>query len=147
MSVSVSLSELLDACAWVSSGDAAGLDAGARISRKTGAIHWSGEGVDEEPPNDDDDDESLYVDVPHKNELDLGRSLALQFVQEHLPRSLETVSGFFRKRGAYSHFKALLEKAGQLDAWHRYEAAATEHALREWCEENGFELVSPGHPE
>jgi hypothetical protein len=40
--------------------------------------------------------------------------------------------------------KALLANAGQLDAWHRYEAAATEHALREWCESNGFELVAHG---
>jgi hypothetical protein len=143
MSVAVSLSELLEACEWVSSGEAAGLDAEARISRETGSIHWRGEGVDEEPPDDIDDD-SLYVAVPPKSEFDLGRSLALQFAQEHLPRSLETVSGFFRKRGAYSHFKALLANAGQLDAWHRYEAAATESALREWCESNGFELMAPG---
>ena len=143
MSVPVSLSELLDACEWVRSGETAGLDAEARISRETGAIHWLGDGVDEEPP-DDIEDERLYVAVPASNDLDLGRSLALRFAQEHLPGSLETVTGFFRKRGAYSHFKALLERAGQLDAWHRYEADATERALREWCEDHGFELVGQG---
>lgn len=143
MNVPVSLSELLDACDWVSSGEAAGLDAEARISKETGAIHWLGEEVDEEPP-DDIEDEHLYVAVPARADLDLGRTLALQFAQEHLPGSLDAVSGFFHKRGAYSRFKALLEDAGQLDAWRRYEADATERALREWCEDHGFDLVSHG---
>ena len=124
----------------VSAAEAAAADCEAYVSRVTGTVHWSGEGVDGELP-EDIEDESLYIAVPHKSELDLGRSLALRFVEEHLPRSRETVYGFFRKRGAYSHFKSLLEHAGQLEAWRLYEQAATEKALREWCAENGFALV------
>ncbi len=140
MSVPVSFDELLGAYEWVNAGEVAALDCEAYISRATGTLHWCGEGVDEEPP-EDIEDESLYVAVPHQNEFDLGRPLALRFVEEHLPHSRETVYGFFRKRGAYSHFKSLLSHAHQLDAWHEYERTATEKALREWCEENGFVLV------
>lgn len=140
MSVPVSFDELLAAYEWVSAGGVAALDYEAYVNRETGTVHWCGEGTDEEPPEDIEDG-SLYIAVPRNNELDLGRSLAIRFVEEHLPRSRETVYGFFRKPGAYSHFKALLAHAGQLDAWHAYEQTAIENAFREWCEENGFVLV------
>jgi hypothetical protein len=137
MSARVSFEELLTAFDWVSAGDAAALDCSAYVSKRTGKVHWVGDGVDEESPEDIEDG-SVYVAVPHKSELDLARSLALRFVEAHLPRSYETVYQYFRKRGAYSRFKALLERAGQLEAWHRYEQNAVEEALRQWCEEQGL---------
>ena len=140
MSVVLSLEELLSAYEWVSGGEAATLDCEAYVSRVTGRVHWCGEGVDEEPP-EDIEDEGIYIAVPHKTDFELGRSLALRFVQERLPREREAVYDYFRKPGAYSKFKALLVRAGQLDAWHEYERIATEAALREWCAENDFTLV------
>jgi hypothetical protein len=140
MNIPVSLDELVSAHEWVSAGEAAGLDCAAYVSKLTGKVHWCGEGVDEEPP-DDIEDESLYVAVPHKTEFDLGHSLAIRFVEEHLPRERETVREYFRQRGAYSKLKSLLIHVGQLDAWHQYEQAATEIAMRQWCTENGFNLV------
>jgi hypothetical protein len=135
MTVSVDLDDLLAAYEWVSAGEVATLDAEAYINRRTGQIHLCGEGVDEEAPQGIDDG-SLYIAVPHPSEFDLGRSLALTFVDENLPRSSDTVREYFHRRGAYQRFKALLAQAGQLDAWHRYEQAATEVALKEWCAEN-----------
>ena len=140
MSAPVSLDELLSAQEWVSAGEAATLDCEAYVSRATGKVHWCGEGVDEQPPEDIEDG-SLYIAVPHKGDFHLGRSLALRFVEERLPRERETVYEYFRKRGAYSRFKSLLAQVGELDAWQQYEQAAKETALREWCAENGFSLV------
>ena len=140
MSAAVDLDDLLAAFEWVSAGEQAGLDAEAHISRLTGKIHWRGEGVDEEPPHDIDD-ASLHVAVPHKGEFDLGRSLAVAFVDEHLSRASDAVRECFRRRGAYQRFKALLAQAGQLDAWHQYEEAAKEEALTQWCAENGFSVA------
>jgi hypothetical protein len=137
MSVMVDLDELLSAYEWVSAGEAAAVDAEAYINRIDGQIHWCGEGVDEERPEDMEDG-TVHIAVPHRSELDLGRPLALRFAEEHLPRSREEVDGYFRKRGAYSRFKSLLERVGQLDAWYQYEQAAKEEALRKWCAENGF---------
>lgn len=141
MSVSVSLHELLSAYEWLSAGAAAAIDCQVYVGRKTGSIHWRGEGIDEELPCDIEDG-NLYIAFPQKNEFDLGRSLALRFVKEHLPQHQEAVYGFFRKRGAYTQFKSLLTRAGQLDAWHEYERVATENKLREWCEDHGFEVVA-----
>ena len=105
MSVPVSFDELLAAYEWVSAGGVAALDCEAYVNRETGTVHW------------------------FKNELDLGRSLAIRFMEEHLPRSRETVYGFFRKPGAYSHLKSFLAHAGQLDAWHAYEQTPGELAV------------------
>jgi hypothetical protein len=139
MSVPVDLAELLAAYEWVSAGEAAAIDAEAYIGRLTGKVHWCGEGIDEEPP-DDIEDGSLYIAVPHRTEFDLGRSLAIRFVEENLPHFRETVREHFRRPGAYARFKTLLERAGELDAWYQYEQLAKEEALGEWCLENGFVL-------
>lgn len=140
MSVRVSLDELFAALEWVSAGDAAAFDCSAYVSTLTGEVHWVGEGIDKEPPEDIEDG-SIYVAVPHKHDLDLGRSLALRFIEEHLPGSLEVVNQYFRNRSAYSRFKALLDRTDQLEAWHRYEQHTVEEALRQWCAENGLTLA------
>ena len=140
MTISVDLDELLAACQWIDAGESVGIECGASVDRATGAIHyWGGEMDEEIPP--DIDDASLYISVPGMKELDLGRSLVFRFVEENLPRSREAVGEFFRKAGAYARFKSLLVSCNQLDAWHRYEEAATERALGEWCEEHGCVLV------
>jgi hypothetical protein len=138
MGVLVSFDDLLAAHEWVSSGGT--LENRAYVSRTTGNIHLSSEaGIDEELP-EDVEDENLYVAVPHKNHLDLGRALALRFVSERLPGSYELAHGYFRKSGAYGRFKSLLERTGQLDAWYEYEASSVERALREWGADHGLQF-------
>jgi hypothetical protein len=137
MNVTVDLDALLDAHEWVSAGEVSALDGKAFIHRLTGIIYWVGEGVEEEPPEDIEDG-TLYIAVPSQSEFNLGRALAIRFVEEHLPRSVDTVYDYFRRRGAYARFKDLLDRAGQLDAWHAYEQRAKEEALSEWCAENGL---------
>jgi hypothetical protein len=139
MNTRINLQDLRAAFEWIGAGEAAGFDCAAYVNRATGSIHWLGEGIDEEPP-DDIDDGSQYVAVPGKHELGLGRSLALRFVAENIPDSYEHIRQHFRRKGAYSHFKADLDRAGQLDAWHEYEQRMIQEALHEWSEEHGFSL-------
>jgi hypothetical protein len=40
-----------------------------------------------------------YLRVPDKRELNLGKSLALQFVAEFLPRDLDRAERIFGRRG------------------------------------------------
>jgi hypothetical protein len=139
MSATVQFADLLEAFEWVSA--SATYETAAYVSRTTGKVYWSSaEGLDEELPEDIEDG-AVYVAVPHKNDLDLGRNLALRFVSERLPRSYDTVSGYFGSRGAYARFKGLLERAAQLDAWYKYEEAAVEQALREWGKEEGLDIA------
>lgn len=138
--------ELESAYFWVS--DGIPFENIACVSRKTGEIFWKTEesALPEEIP-DDIDDYSLYIDVPNKNDLDLGSVLVFRFVDERFPDALDEVRVIFSKRGAYSRYKDLLENEGLLDSWYEFEREATERALREWARENGFELSAPRQTE
>ena len=81
------------------------------------------------------------VEVPRKNDLGLGRNLVFEFVTEHLPDDYGRVRQMFMRRGAYSRYKALLERRGLLQKWFDLENSRVEYALRNWCDENGIELV------
>lgn len=116
----------------------------AFVCRQTGKIYYQTEGLgsedfDELP--DDIEDDAKYVPLPDKRDLDLGKPLALAFAREFLPDDFDDVRYFFSKRGAYPKFKAVLARRGAIDRWHAYENEATEQALREWCKEQGIEVV------
>ncbi len=130
--------DLLAAYEWVSSSPD---DSEAFVSRVTGSVHWSSSAIelDDELPEDIEDG-SIYVAVPNKHDLNLGKSLALAFAEEQLGDSYQTVANFFRQRGAYGRFKDLLERKGCLEAWYAYEAKATELALRQWAAEEGLSI-------
>ncbi len=113
----------------------------AYVSRRTGLVHWASEfmDLDDELPQDIDD-ASVYVAVPSKADLGLGRALALQFTRDFMPNAYGQASAYFHHRGAYAKFKALLDRHDLLDAWHAHEAEAVERALRAWAAEQGIRL-------
>ena len=80
------------------------------------------------------------VAVPHKNDLDLGAQLVFEFVEQRLPEDYGEVRRMFHRRGAYSRYKALLERRGLLQEWHEIENQREEQALRRWCRDNEIEL-------
>jgi hypothetical protein len=131
--------EILDGYEFCAFGDL--VDTQAFLSLERGTVHIiSGDmELDEEPP--EDIETGPYLVLPDKAELQLGKSLAIEFTEEYLPNEVSMVLSFFRKRGAYDNFKELLERKGQLQAWFVYETAAKESRLRQWCAENGIELV------
>ena len=137
-SVSISYSDLSIAFDFVSSAQPS--EAEAYISVDTGEIYFvsAAAGINELP--EDDEDTSNYISVPHKNELNLGRRLAFNFVDAELPGESDKVEKFFRRPGAYGKFKNLLASHGMLEKWYAFEASAVEEALREWCQESGVQL-------
>ena len=114
----------------------------AYLNKETGKIICHTEVWDniEELPDDLDDEK--YIELPHKSELGLGKSLAIDFAYEKLLDKAETIESFFRKRGAYPKFKSLLEDNDMLDQWYEFELQAQNKALREWCEENEIDITA-----
>jgi hypothetical protein len=113
----------------------------AFLDRQSGKIYshsWIAGDLEEELPADLDDEK--YIEIPHRNELDLGKPLVLDFVREFLPDDYDDVRQIFSRRGAYGRFKDLLARRGALDRWYTFSAKAQEAALREWCAENAIEL-------
>jgi hypothetical protein len=80
------------------------------------------------------------VEIPHKNDLDLGSRLVFRFISETFPEGYDKVSEIFTRRGAYGRYKKWLIANHLLEKWNDYSNAAEEEALREWCADNGIEL-------
>jgi hypothetical protein len=134
-----SFTEIQDAFMYVSSAMYA--EHSAVLCKDTGKILYSSDmaGIDEIEDEEDLDWEQCIA-IPHKNDLDLGRNLVFEFVEEYLPEDYERVRQMFRRRGAYSRYKTLLERRGLLEEWHNVENSREEAALRKWCRENEIEL-------
>ena len=140
--MAVKFSDLEDALLFVS-GDPI-IEWEAWVDRQTGKVILYCSEFDEEfdrPPEDVYTDTERYIPIPHKNDLDLGRSLALDFAKRHLDEEdIDRVYAYFRAPGAYRHFKDLLDRRNLLEKWYQFEEEAQRQALREWCEEEGIEL-------
>ena len=115
----------------------------AFVDLETGAIHWVSESspIEDEEPPDDLEESDRYLPIPHKNDLDLGNSLALRFAEEQLPHRHADIAACFRHRGAYARFKDLLAAERRLDEWYAFETECTERALRDWCAANQIQVV------
>jgi len=112
----------------------------AILDKSTGQIHYHSDMFsDEEIPEDLWESDSA-VEIPHKNDLDLGRQLVFDFAGSVLPDECGRVADIFSRRGAYSRFKDLLESKGLLQEWYDFENKAQEKAIRDWCKENEIEL-------
>jgi hypothetical protein len=137
---SINLDELRNAFEFVSSGPSS--EHSAYICIDTGIIYWTSNVIDlEEEIPEDVETSDRYIPVPHKNDLKLGQSLALSFIDREIPHEYNFAASLFRKRGAYRRFKELLQAEGLLEKWFAFEANASDLALQDWCKENNIELV------
>ena len=113
----------------------------AVLCKDTGKIlyHSDMAGINE-IEDEDDLDWDQCIEIPHKNDLGLGRNLVFEFVEEHLPDDYDRVRQIFRGCGAYSSYKTLLELRGLLKKWYDTQNSREEKALHKWCKENEIEL-------
>ena len=133
------LDDIEDAFFYVSS--APQLTNSALLCKETGEIFYISEMGDSDELPEDIEDSEKYIEIPHKNDLDLGKRLVMDFVTEYCPELLGKVNNIFSRKGAYSRYKELLESKGLLDKWHNYENQRTKDELRQWCTDNGIELT------
>ena len=136
----IKFSDIEDAFLFVSMGEI--YMNSAILCMETGEVFYISDydDSDELPENIEIPDK--YIEIPHKNELNLGKPLVLEFSTMHLPDDLEKVSSFFHNRGAYSKFKDLLDAKGLLARWYEFEEQEQNKALRKWCEDNGINIDS-----
>lgn len=111
----------------------------AVINRKTGETFYKSglSGIDDFP---EDVDAGDYIGIPHKMDLELGQELVFAFVEQYLPQKIDEVDQIFRRRGAYSRYKSLLESLGMLEKWHQFENEQIKEALLEWCRQRGLDI-------
>jgi hypothetical protein len=107
----------------------------AYLDRETGHIFYTSEMGDSDDLPEDIFETDRHLEIPHKNDLNLGKALVLDFTAASLPDELDRVQAIFRKKGAYSRFKDLLENRGLLAEWYAFEEKRQTTALKEWCRE------------
>ncbi|MBN1267895.1 MAG: hypothetical protein JXA25_20555 [Anaerolineales bacterium] len=116
----------------------------AYLCLTTGKMYYTSEWGDfdefEKLPEDFEESDD-FIQIPHRNELNLGRSLAIEFTSEYLPDELDRVYGYFSRAGAYARFKDLLDIKDVLDDWYKYENERTRAELKDWCERKNIELI------
>ena len=112
----------------------------AYLCKETGEIFYTSEIGDSDELPEDIDDTEKYIAIPHKNELDLGKALVIEFTSTYLPEELDRVYSIFRHKGAYSRYKDLLESKDALEDWYKFENERWKIALKEWCQENNIEI-------
>ncbi len=116
----------------------------AFLDKDTGKVYYHSEfgDDDEEEELPEDIDDEKYVEIPHKNELGLGKNLVLDFSHEYLPDEVALIHAMFSRQGAYARYKDFLEERDMLEQWYEYESKKQEKALREWCEANSIEITA-----
>lgn len=93
----------------------------AVLRKDTGQTFYRSEMRDLDEISDEDIELDACIDIPHKNDLGLGQELVFEFVDKHLPDEYDRVDQFFRRRGAYSRFKNLLDGKGFLQKQYEFE--------------------------
>lgn len=132
--------EIHDAFFFVSS-DTYGMNR-ALLCLDDGKIYFQSEIGEINELDEEEFDCDRFIEIPHKNDLNLGSNLALEYAVQNLPDDLALVDGIFRSRGACSRFKDLLEHRGLLQSWYDFQSHREEEALRQWALENDIELKS-----
>ena len=112
----------------------------AVLCKDTGKFYYKSEDGDLDEIPEEGADTDRYIDIPHKNDLDLGKNLAFDFVTKYLPTEMGTVENIFRRRGAYAAYKDILHEKGLVDKWYEYEHEIQTKALKQWCADNGIEI-------
>jgi hypothetical protein len=72
----------------------------AYLNVKTGEILYRSDMGDIDEIDDDTYWEQM-IEIPHKNDLDLGTALVFEFAASSLPDEYDRVRDIFRRRGAY----------------------------------------------
>jgi hypothetical protein len=99
--------EIQNAFSFVSS-DEYGMNR-ALLCLDNGEIYYHSENGDFDELDEDKFDCDHFIEIPHKNDLDLGERLVFDFAEQHLADELDRVQQIFSYRGAYRRFKDFQE--------------------------------------
>jgi hypothetical protein len=110
----------------------------AVVRRTTGEVFLASfkAGYDERPAGFESDPD--YRTIPHRQDIDPGKALVLEFIRSRCPAELPRVEALFARSGAFRNVKDLLRRQHLLESWQVFESQRIEALLRQWCEDQGL---------
>ena len=135
----IKFSDIEDAFFYVSSAPMAANT--AILCKETGEIFYASDYTDEDETPEDIYYRDDCIGIPHKNDLDLGRNLVFEFVEQYLPGDFDRVRNIFRRKGAYGRYKDLLDDRGLSQQWYDFENTRQAETIRQWCKDNEIKLI------
>ncbi|HED31306.1 MAG TPA: hypothetical protein ENN50_06445 [Prosthecochloris aestuarii] len=136
--VMLSYSEIVMAFDFVSSGEEG--DNHAWICRDSGEIVYFSEVLGLDERRGQDIHSPNCVAVPHRNDLELGRELVFDFIDEELPDKYASIRDIYADpEDPEGRFRELLQARGVLDRWNDYKAGRIRSSLMTWCQARGIE--------
>jgi hypothetical protein len=116
------------------------------VNRTTGESFFASIISDYDELPDDIDESDDYIGIPHKNDLDIGKPLVMDFIRQRCPELIDRVLTIFSRRGAYGRYKDMLAEKNLLEEWYAFENKSTRELLLEWCHRQGltFDGTSAG---
>ena len=113
----------------------------AVLCKETGELFYASDYTDEDEIPEDIYYRDDCIEIPHKNDLDLGRNLVFEFVEEYLPGDFDRVRNIFRRKGAYGRYKDLLDDRGLSQEWYDFENTRQAETIRQWCKDDEIKLI------
>jgi len=113
----------------------------AVLCKETGELFYASDYTDEDEISEDIYYREDCIEIPHKNDLDLGRNLVFEFIEQHLPGDFDKVRDIFRRKGAYGRYKDLLDDRDLSQEWYDFENTRQAETLRRWCKDNEIKLI------
>lgn len=112
----------------------------AVVHRSSGKVYLASRKADfdERPAGTAGD--SDYVPIPHRQDIDPGKPLLMEFVRSHCPGEQARVEGLFSRSGGFRNAKDHLRRLGLLESWQVFESQRIEFLLRQWCTAQGLVL-------
>jgi hypothetical protein len=112
----------------------------ALLRRSSGEIFLASHkaGFDERPPGSEVDPDC--VAIPHRQQLDPGMPLILDFVRGSCPQERGRFEALFARPGGFRNAKDLLRRLGLLEGWQLFEEQQLTALLRQWCSVQGITL-------
>jgi hypothetical protein len=113
----------------------------AYLCKETGKIFYTSEMYDSDELPEDIEDHDKHITIPHKNDLQLVKSLVFEFASKYLPDELDKINPFFYGRGAYSRYEDFSDRKGLLDKWYKFVDERQNTALEQLCLDNNIEFT------
>jgi hypothetical protein len=112
----------------------------AILDLKTGEIRYKSGMLDEEEFPREVETSDDYIWIPHREDLDLGNGLVMDFAELYVPQEKKTIKRMLKRKNAHANFLDLLKRLGKLEDWIVFEKEETKNALLDWCDENDIEV-------